>query len=52
MKEKYGAKFVHLEDPEFERHFAVYADDEVEARMVLTPGDDAEADRPAEILQP
>ena len=37
MKEKYGAKFVHLEDPEFERHFAVYADDEVEARMVLTP---------------
>lgn len=37
MKDKYGAKFLHLEDPEFERHFAVYADDEVEARMVLTP---------------
>ena len=37
MKEKYGAKFVHLEDPEFESYFAVYADDEVEARMVLTP---------------
>lgn len=37
MKEKYGAKFVHLEDPEFEKLFVVYADDEVEARMVLTP---------------
>ena len=37
MKDKYGAKFVHLEDTEFERLFAVYADDEVEARMVLTP---------------
>ena len=34
---KNGAKFVHLEDPEFENLFAVYADDEVEARMVLTP---------------
>lgn len=37
MRDKYGAKFVHLEDPEFERYFAVYADDEVEARKVLTP---------------
>lgn len=37
MKAKYGAKFVHLEDPEFEKLFVVYADDEVEARMVLTP---------------
>lgn len=37
MKEKHGAKFVHLEDPEFEKLFTVYADDEVEARMVLTP---------------
>lgn len=37
MKDKYGAKFVYLEDPEFEKLFAVYADDEVEARMVLTP---------------
>ena len=37
FKDKYGAKFVHLEDPEFERLFVVYADDEVEARMILTP---------------
>lgn len=37
MKEKHGAKFVHLEDSEFEKLFAVYADDEMEARMVLTP---------------
>lgn len=37
MKDKYGAKFLYLEDPEFESYFAVYADDEVEARMVLTP---------------
>lgn len=26
-----------MEDPEFERLFTVYADDEVEARMILTP---------------
>lgn len=37
LKQINGARFVHLEDPEFERFFAVYADDEVEARMVLTP---------------
>lgn len=37
LKDKHGAKFVHLEDPVFEKLFAVYADDEVEARMVLTP---------------
>lgn len=37
IRQKNGAKFVHLEDPEFESLFAVYADDEVEARMVLTP---------------
>lgn len=37
FRQKHGAKFVHLEDPEFERLFVVYADDEVEARMVLTP---------------
>lgn len=37
FKDKYGAKFVHLEDPEFEKLFVVYADDEVEARMILTP---------------
>lgn len=37
MRDRYGAKFVHLEDPEFEKLFTVYADDEIEARMVLTP---------------
>lgn len=37
FKQKYGAKFVHLEDPEFEKLFVVYADNEVEARMILTP---------------
>lgn len=37
FRQKYGAKFVYLEDPEFERLFVVYADDEVEARKVLTP---------------
>lgn len=37
FKQKYGAKFVYLEDPEFEKYFVVYADDEVEARMILTP---------------
>lgn len=37
FKQKFGAKFVHMEDPEFEKLFVVYADDEVEARMVLTP---------------
>lgn len=37
FKQKYGAKFVHLEDPEFEKLFVVYAYDEVEARMILTP---------------
>ncbi len=31
------AKLMRLEDPEFERHFAVYAEDETEARRVLTP---------------
>ena len=32
-----GCKLVKLEDPEFERHFKVYATDEVQARYVLTP---------------
>lgn len=32
-----GTKLVKMEDPEFERRFAVYADDEVVARYVLTP---------------
>jgi hypothetical protein len=31
------AQLVKLEDPEFERDFVVYADDQVEARYVLTP---------------
>ena len=30
-------ELVKLEDPEFERDFVVYADDQVEARYVLTP---------------
>jgi hypothetical protein len=30
-------ELVKLEDPEFEREFVVYADDQVEARYVLTP---------------
>lgn len=32
-----GARLVNLEDVDFERRFAVYADDEVAARRVLTP---------------
>ncbi|MDR2498142.1 MAG: DUF3137 domain-containing protein [Tannerellaceae bacterium] len=32
-----GNKLVKLEDPEFERRFAVYADDEIAARYILTP---------------
>jgi hypothetical protein len=32
---RYGA-LVHVEDPEFERLFKVYADDQVEARYVLS----------------
>lgn len=37
LKKRYGARLVQLEDPEFENYFAVYADDGVEARMLLTP---------------
>lgn len=37
LKKRYNARLVQLEDPEFENYFAVYADDEVEARMLLTP---------------
>lgn len=36
-RHKNGAHHVILEDPEFENLFAVYADDEVEARKILTP---------------
>lgn len=32
-----GRELVKLEDPEFEREFVVYADDQVEARYILTP---------------
>ena len=37
LKNVNGNKLVLLEDPEFERYFAVYASDEVLARYVLTP---------------
>lgn len=36
-KSKNGARLVVLEDPGFEKLFAVYADDEVQARKILTP---------------
>ena len=36
-RNKNGARHVILEDVEFESLFAVYADDEVEARKILTP---------------
>ncbi|MDD5112320.1 MAG: DUF3137 domain-containing protein, partial [Candidatus Altiarchaeota archaeon] len=31
-------KLIKLEDPEFERYFVVYGDDQVQARYILTPG--------------
>lgn len=37
LKKRYNARLVQLEDPDFENYFAVYADDEIEARMLLTP---------------
>lgn len=37
LKKRYNACFLHLEDPDFEKYFVVYADDEVAARMLLTP---------------
>ena len=37
LKNVSGNKLVTLEDPEFERCFAVYASDEITARYVLTP---------------
>jgi hypothetical protein len=37
LKKVNGNKLVTLEDPEFERYFAVYAGDEITARYVLTP---------------
>ncbi|WP_018970875.1 DUF3137 domain-containing protein [Rubritalea marina] len=32
-----GGKVVHLEDPEFEKHFVVRGDDPIETRYILTP---------------
>lgn len=37
LKKSGDRHLVRLEDPEFERHFAVYATDEVLARYILTP---------------
>jgi hypothetical protein len=37
LKNVNGNKLVSLEDPEFERYFAVYSNDEITARYVLTP---------------
>lgn len=37
LHKRFHARLVVLEDPEFERRFVVYADNEVTARMVLTP---------------
>jgi hypothetical protein len=37
LKNMQGNRLVTLEDPEFERHFAVYATSEIVARYVLTP---------------
>ncbi len=37
LKSVNGNRLVSLEDPEFERHFAVYSTDEITARYVLTP---------------
>ncbi|RLF43938.1 MAG: hypothetical protein DRN29_09290, partial [Thermoplasmata archaeon] len=31
-------EYVKMDDPEFEKYFVVYADDQIEARYVLTPG--------------
>lgn len=37
IKKHYDARLMQLEDQEFENLFSVYADDEVEARILLTP---------------
>lgn len=37
LKKRYDAHLIVLEDQEFENYFSVYADDEIEARMLLTP---------------
>lgn len=37
LKKYYNTRLVQLEDSEFENYFAVYADDEISTRMLLTP---------------
>lgn len=37
LKKRYNTRLVQLEDPEFENYLAVYADDEITTRMLLTP---------------
>jgi len=37
LGERRGAKLITLENPEFEKMFAVYAQDAIEARYILTP---------------
>ncbi len=44
LKKRYSARLLQLEDQEFENYFAVYADDEVEARMFAHSCDDASYD--------
>ncbi|HEX40581.1 MAG TPA: DUF3137 domain-containing protein [Phycisphaerales bacterium] len=34
----FRGSLIKLEDPEFERHFAVYGDDQIESRYILSPG--------------
>lgn len=37
LDRRYGSRLVELEDPDFERVFATYASDPIEARYLLTP---------------
>ena len=37
LNKNHGEELIKLEDPEFERLFAVYGDDQVEARYILSP---------------
>ena len=32
-----NATLIQLDDPEFEKHFAIYSDDQIEAHYLLTP---------------
>lgn len=38
LETRFGKRLMELEDPEFERTFAVYGDDPIEARYLLSPG--------------